>query len=87
MPLDVSPWERREARDAMEKLLAEPPNVTDSLLHEDGRYFSETCSGLTRCYHGDTGNYDNDADGQVLAVLWNAWQCGLLQVVPPPVPE
>lgn len=79
---DVPGWEIRDARAAFEKLLAEPPRATDDLLNENGRYFRESCSDLTQCYHGDTGNFDNDVDGRVIAVLWNAWQCGLLELKP-----
>ena len=49
--------------------------VTDEDLNESGRYFHDRSYGdLTRCNHGDTGEFLNDADGQAIAILWNQWR-------------
>lgn len=79
---EPAPWDKRDARKEMEKLLEKPGPATDDLLTDSGRYFRESCQDLTQCGHGDTGEYDNDRDGEVIAVLWNAWRCGLLRLVP-----
>ena len=45
--------------------------ATDSNLTDDGRYFHDTCDDLTKCYHGDTGEYQCEADGKLVEWLWN----------------
>lgn len=52
--------------------------TTDEDLHEDGRYFMEYFNDLTKCWHGDTGNFDNRHDGNMIAALWNAYRSGQL---------
>lgn len=52
-------------------------SVTDEDLHKSGRYFSDhSFRNLTSCSHGYTGEFSNDADGEVIAILWNAWRAG-----------
>ena len=68
-----------EALRALESLRTE---VTDEDLHESGRYFHDNSfRDLTRCSHGDTGNYSEDADGKAIALLWNMWRSGALNEV------
>ena len=52
--------------------------ATDEDLHEDGRYFMEYFNDLTRCGHGETGNFKNSHDGSMIAELWNAYRSGQL---------
>ena len=54
--------------DQIEALAAK---ATPSPLSDGGYYFSETCSDLTKCSHDETGYYLNDADGDLIAALWN----------------
>ncbi len=54
--------------DALIELLGK---ATDSDLSDGGRYFSETCNDLTRCGHGDTGEYQHSPDGKLVEWLWN----------------
>lgn len=54
--------------------------VTDEDLHESGRYFYDSSfRDLTRCSHGDTGNFSVDADGKAIALLWNLWRSGAIE--------
>jgi len=52
--------------------------TTDEDLHEEGRYFMEYFRDLTHCSHGDSGNFDNRHDGNMIAALWNAYRSGQL---------
>jgi len=45
--------------------------ATDSDLSDGGRYFAETCNDLTNCRHGDTGEYQDGHDGELVEYLWN----------------
>lgn len=45
--------------------------ATDEDLADGGRYFSESCFDLTKCGHGDTGEYVSRADGRLVEFLWN----------------
>lgn len=58
-----------------EKLVAELARLIEladeSDLTDGGRYFEDTCDDLTKCYHGDTGEYRHKADGELIELLWN----------------
>lgn len=54
-----------------ERLRALIDKATDSDLSDGGRYFHEDCSDLTKCGHGDTGEYQNRHDGKLVEWLWN----------------
>ncbi len=54
-----------------DELAALIAKATDSDLSDGGRYFRETCTDLTRCNHGDTGEYVELADGKLVEWLWN----------------
>ena len=45
--------------------------ATDSDLSDGGRYFAETCNDLTNCRHGETGEYQDGHDGDLVEYLWN----------------
>ncbi|BBC99130.1 hypothetical protein [Sphingobium sp. YG1] len=45
--------------------------ATDSDLADGGRYFVETCHDLTRCRHGEIGEYLDGSDGDLIEWLWN----------------
>lgn len=66
----------------LEQLL---PKVTEEPLAETGHHFTDGMyCDLTQCSHGDTGYYRNKEDGQAVAILWNLWKSGRLQLVAPP---
>lgn len=52
----------------LRKLLA---TATDEDLTDDGRYFADTFHDLTKCWHGDTGEYQHQPDGKLVEWLWN----------------
>lgn len=54
--------------DELRSLIA---STTQSDLLDGGRYFSDDCTDLTQCNHGDTGEYQNRADGELVQWLWN----------------
>ena len=63
--------------DTLVALAALRDEITDEDLHESGRYFHDRSFGdLTRCSHGDTGNFSEDADGKAISLLWNFWRSG-----------
>lgn len=45
--------------------------ATREELRDGGRYFAETCDDLTRCRHGETGEYLHGKDGELIELLWN----------------
>jgi hypothetical protein len=45
--------------------------ATDEDLSDGGRYFHDSCCDLTKCGHGDTGEYQHSADGKLVELLWN----------------
>ncbi|CAK7257523.1 MULTISPECIES: hypothetical protein [unclassified Shinella] len=59
-------------------LVALRDKVSEECLNDDGRYFLETYNDLTQCHHGETGNYNNRADGKAIAILWNLWKAGVI---------
>ena len=56
-----------------DELAAKAVKATSEPLHESGRHFVDGhyCD-LTQCSHGDTGEYRNRADGELIALLWNS---------------
>jgi hypothetical protein len=52
----------------LEALIAQ---ATDEDLSDGGRYFDGHYNDLTQCGHGDTGNYGNQKDGELVEFLWN----------------
>jgi len=54
-----------------EELRALIAQATDSDLADGGRYFAETCHDLTRCRHGEIGEYQDGSDGDLIEWLWN----------------
>ena len=63
--------------DELERLLAA---AEDSDLTDGGRYFAETCEDLTRCRHGETGEYVDPRNGEALEALWNARNAILTEI-------
>jgi len=63
-----------------EQLAAPDAAATQEELHPSGRYFADSCDDLTRCGHGDTGEFRRDADGRLIAAMWNAYRAGQLVV-------
>ena len=61
-----------------EQLKSLKDKVTDEDLHHRGRYFDEVFDDLTQCSHSDTGNFLNRHDGEMIALLWNAYRSGRL---------
>jgi hypothetical protein len=57
--------------------------ATQERLTDGGRYFKGTGEDLTRCGHGDTGEYVNKHDGKFIEALWNAYRTGQLVAVQP----
>lgn len=57
-----------QLRQALDTAIAK---ATDSDLTDGGRYFAETCQDLTRCRHGETGEYIDGHDGDLVELLWN----------------
>lgn len=45
--------------------------ATAENLADGGRYFNECFSDLTRCRHGEIGEYQHPADGELIELLWN----------------
>lgn len=45
--------------------------ANDQDLRDGGRYFGETFTDLTQCRHGDTGEYSDCHDGDLVEFLWN----------------
>jgi len=62
----------------MDDLKALAAKATDGDLADGGRYFGGTCVDLTRCNHGDTGEYRNEHDGRLIEALWNAYRAGTI---------
>jgi hypothetical protein len=46
-------------------------SATNEDLSDGGRYFSDSFTDLAQCHHGDTGEYGNRADGDLIEFLWN----------------
>jgi hypothetical protein len=44
---------------------------TDEDLTDGGRYFADSLWDLTKCGHGDTGEYQHPSDGELVEFLWN----------------
>lgn len=83
MNKEIRPWQIRDAREQFEKVtVAVAGQITEEPLNDDGRHFVDGhyCD-LTQCGHGDTGEYQNKADGALIAALWNAYRAGQLQLV------
>lgn len=53
------------------QLAAAIEKADQSDLTDGGRYFVEHLTDLTRCRHGETGEYLCEADGQLVEILWN----------------
>jgi hypothetical protein len=60
-----------DANTLADELEALAAKATAGDLHDGGRWFAETCSDLTQCHHGDTGEYGNRHDGKLIEKLWN----------------
>ena len=63
--------------DEIERLLAA---AEDSDLTDGGRYFADTCEDLTRCRHGEIGEYVDPRNGEALEALWNARKAMLTEI-------
>lgn len=63
-----------------EELARLAAKATDEDIEPGGEYFDDSCADLTQCRHGETGRYSTVADGQLIAVLWNAYRAGKLVV-------
>lgn len=57
--------------DFIEQLAALAEKATKEELRDGGRYFAESYMDLTRCNHGETGEYVHRADGELIELLWN----------------
>lgn len=55
----------------IKQLAAAIEKADQSDLMDGGRYFVEHLTDLTRCRHGETGEYLREADGQLVELLWN----------------
>lgn len=77
-------YDRRLARKAYDEAMDfHAKRVTGEPLHESGRHFVDgRYDDLTKCHHGDTGEYQNESDGRIIAALWNAWRLGILELRP-----
>lgn len=53
------------------ELAALTAKATDDYLTDDGRYFLESLHDLSRCRHGETGEYCDSDDGRLIEWLWN----------------
>lgn len=60
--------QQQPSSDELRALIAK---ATDDDLSDDGRYFHDSCDDLTKCGHGDTGEYQHSADGKLVEWLWN----------------
>lgn len=58
-------------KDLIEQLSAAIEKADQSDLMDGGRYFADHLCDLTRCRHGETGEYLREADGQLVELLWN----------------
>ena len=71
-------------KSALERLAELRREVTDEPLHVSGRYFnSHSCTDLTRCGYGGTGEFWNPADGEAISILWGLWRDGAFDTMTP----
>lgn len=71
-------------KSALERLAELRREVTDEPLHVSGRYFnSHSCTDLTRCGYGGTGEFWNPADGKAISILWGLWRDGGFDALTP----
>ncbi|MCV6548531.1 MAG: hypothetical protein OIF56_14835 [Cohaesibacter sp.] len=66
-----------------EELEALAAKANDEDLATEGHYWKDSLSNLTSCSHGDCGYFANDANGELIAALWNAYRAGQLDVIEP----
>ena len=65
---DVSMTDTNAMREQLTALIGK---ATQEDLTDDGRYFADSLSDLTRCRHGEIGEYENRHDGPLVEWLWN----------------